>query len=90
MSANSHRDEVKVTITIFAPGAPLTYFNDGGGGGPSDFFGSEILAKSDFFGSVKDARIFLGHEKKNGIFLGWEKELRDFFWYAKESSDFFG
>ena len=32
---------------------PLTYFNDGGGGGgggPSDFFGSEILAKSDFLG----------------------------------------
>ena len=38
MSANSHRDEVKVTITIVAPGAPLTYFNDGGGG-PSDFLG---------------------------------------------------
>ena len=90
MSANSHRDEVKVAITIFTPGAPLTYFNDGGGGGPSDFFGSEILAKSDFFGSVKDARIFLGREKKNGIFLGWEKELRDFFGYAKKSSDFFG
>ena len=33
----------------------LTYFNDGGGGGgvQSDFFGSKILAKSDFFGSMK-------------------------------------
>ena len=39
---------------------PVTYFNDGGEGGcPSDFVGSEILAKSDFFGSMKDARIFL-------------------------------
>ena len=38
----------------FTPGAPLTYFNDGGRGrgGPSDFFGSEILAKSDFLGSI--------------------------------------
>ena len=35
------------------------YFNDGGGG-QSDFFGSEILAKSDFFGSLKYARNFLG------------------------------
>ena len=45
---------------ISSPGAPLTYFNDGG---PSDFFGSEILAKSDFFGSVKDVEILLGREK---------------------------
>ena len=36
----------------------------GGGGGPSDSFGSEILAKSDFLGSMKDARIFLGLQKK--------------------------
>ena len=38
------------------PGAPLTYFNDGGGG--------------DFFGSMKDAGIFLGRENNRGIFLG--------------------
>ena len=55
------------------PGAPHTYFNDGGGGGPSDFFGSEILAKSDFYGSMKDARIFFVREKKQ----------RDFFWLQK-------
>ena len=49
--------------------------------GPSDFFGSEILAKSDFFfGSMKDA----------GIFLDREEIQRDFFGYAKKSSDFFG
>ena len=31
------------------PGATLTYFNDGGSEN-SEFFGSEILAKSDFLG----------------------------------------
>ena len=50
------------------PGAPLTYFNDGGG--QKDFFGSDILAKRDFLGSMKDAGIFLGHENNRGIFLG--------------------
>ena len=39
-------------------------------GGPNDFFGSEILAKGDFFGSMKDARIFLGCEKKTEGFFG--------------------
>ena len=34
---------------------------EGGGEGPSEFFGSEILAKSDFFGSMKDVGISLGH-----------------------------
>ena len=50
------------------PGAPLTNFNDGGG--PKDFFGSHILAKRDFLGSMKDAGIFLGRENNTGIFLG--------------------
>ena len=58
-------------VNRHSPGGPLTYFNDGGG--------SEILAKGDFFGSMKDAGIFLGHEKNTGIFLGCKKELRDFF-----------
>ena len=65
------------------PGAPLTYFDNGGeeGVGPSDFFGSEILLKSDFFGSMKDAGIVLGHEKKKtrGICLGCEKRTKVFF-----------
>ena len=52
-----------------SPGALLTYYNDGGGGGPSVFFGSEILAKSDFFGSMKDTRIFLGREEKQRDFF---------------------
>ena len=43
-------------------------------GGPSDFFGSDILAQSDFFGSVKYARIFLGRKKKQRDFLGLLKK----------------
>ena len=39
-------------------------------GGPSDFFGSEILAKSDFLGSMKDAGIFLGHKREQRDFFG--------------------
>ena len=42
----------------------------GGGGGSKDFFGSDILAKKDFFGSMKDAGIFLGGENNRGIFFG--------------------
>ena len=49
--------------------------------GLSDFFGSEILAKSDLFGFIKDAGIFLGHKKKaEGFFLGCEKRTKGFFW----------
>ena len=50
-----------------------------GGGGPSYFFGSEILAKSDFFGCMKDVGIFLGREKTTGIFWGCEKRTKGFF-----------
>ena len=53
------------------PGAPLTCFNEGGGGGgPKDIFGFDILAKRDFFGSMKDAGSFLGRENNTGIFWG--------------------
>ena len=41
-----------------------------GAGGTKDFFGSDILAKRDFFGSMKDAVILLGRENNTGIFLG--------------------
>ena len=58
------------TGRVSTPGTPLTYFNDGGGGGPKDFFGSDILAKRDFLGSMKDAGIFWGRENNTGIFLG--------------------
>ena len=50
-------------------------------GGPSDYFGSEVLAQSDCFGSMKYAGIFLGRKKKNrGIFWGCGKKTMGFFW----------
>ena len=49
---------------IFCPQVPHSHIlMAGGGGSEGDCFGSEILAKSDFFGSMKNARIFRGHEK---------------------------
>ena len=47
--------------------------------GLSDFLGSEILAKSDFFGSMKDAGIFWGREKKNKDFFGLRKKDQGIF-----------
>ena len=41
-----------------------------GGGGSKGFFWSEILAKRDFFGSMKDTGNFLGCGKNTGIFWG--------------------
>ena len=38
------------------------------GGMSEGFFWSGILAKRDFFGSMNDMGIFLGHEKNTGIF----------------------
>ena len=44
-------------------------------------FGSEILAKRDFLGSMKDAGIFWGREKNTeGFFWVAKNGLRDFFW----------
>ena len=50
--------------------------------GPRDFFGSEILAQSDFLGSMKYAEIFFGVAKI---------KQRDFFWVAEKGPrDFLG
>ena len=54
-----------------SPRGPTHIFKDGKGG-LSDFFGSEILAKSDL----------LGHEKKQREFLGMLKKVV-FFWVDK-------
>ena len=62
------------------PRAPLTYFNDGGGGVRVTFLGLKFMAQSDFFGSMKDAEIFLGRKKNRGIFGGFEKRTKRFFW----------
>ena len=59
-------------------------------GGPSDFFGSEILAQSNFFGFMKDAGVFLGRKKNRGIFWVAKKGLRDYFGYAKKVVIFLG
>ena len=60
-----------------------------GGGGLSDFFGSEILAKSVWV--YERHRDFSGLRKKTeGVFWVAKKGLRDFWGYAKKSSDFFG
>ena len=57
-----------------------------------DFFESEILAKSDFLGSMKDgSRVgSMGREKNRGIFLGCDKRTKAIFGYAKKRSDFLG
>ena len=48
----------------------------GEGGDPSLFFGSKLLAKSDFFGSMKEARVFLGCIKRTkGFFWGMLKKV---------------
>ena len=52
-----------VDHNVKTPGAPLTYFIDGGGG-EGVLFGSEILAKKGFFGSIKDAGVFLVAKKQ--------------------------
>ena len=60
------------------------------GGGPSDFFGSEILAKVIFW-VYERRREFLGHEKKQRHFWRLQKKrLRDFWGYAIKRSDFWG
>ena len=62
----------------YTPGAPLTYFNDGGV--QVIFLGLKFWPKVIFLG-LKDAAIFLGRKKNNGgIFLGCEKRTKGFFW----------
>ena len=69
---------------IKIPGTPLIYLYDRGGC-PSNFFGSEIVAQSEFFGSMKHAGIFLSHKKKTeGFFWVAKQGLRDFLVYAKK------
>ena len=62
------------------PHSHILMTGGGGGGSPSDFFGSEISAKSDFFESMKDAGIFLGAKNNRGFFGGCEKRTKGFFW----------
>ena len=52
------------------PGAPFTYFNDGGGGGGVRviFLRLKFWPKVIFFGSMKRRREFLRSQKNRGIF----------------------
>ena len=62
-----------------------------GGRGPSDFFGSEILAQSDFLGVYERHWQFFGSQRKTeGFFWVVKIGLRGFLGYAEKSSDFFG
>ena len=69
-----------MTVTLLCtllvcPGALLIYFNDGGGGVPSDFLGSETLAQSDFFESI---------DERCWNFFWVTKKTRGIFWVAKK------
>ena len=55
------------------------------------FWGLKFWPKVIFFGSMKDAGIFLGHEKKGEICFGLQKkELRGFGGYVKKVVIFLG
>ena len=60
--------------------------------GPSDFFGSKILAKSDFFFWVHERcrDFFWSRKKQRDVFRLQNKGLRDIFGYAKKSSNLLG
>ena len=67
-------------IRVVVPQGPHSHIlMTGRGAGLSDFFGSEILAKSDFFGSMKDAGIFWVAKNNRGIFWGCEERTKGFF-----------
>ena len=65
----------QITNRVFCPQGPHSHIlMTGGGGGPSDFLGSEILAISDIFGSKRDAAILGGcEERTKGCFWGMPK-----------------
>ena len=44
----------------------------GEGGGQKDYCGSEILAKRDFFGSMKSAEILFGAQISTILLLVWD------------------
>ena len=62
----------RVVTDTNTPGAPLTYFNDRGV--LVIFLGLKFWPKVIFFGSMKDAKIFLGRKKNRGILFGLRKK----------------
>ena len=71
-----------MAATVWHPQGTHSHILITGGGGPSDLFGSEILAQSYFFGSMKDAEIFLGRKKRAKGFWGYAKKSSDFLWWT--------
>ena len=61
-----------LALQLQKPGFPgphsHIFLTGGGGGGPRDFVGSEILDKRDIFGSIKDVGIFWVAKKTQGFF----------------------
>ena len=48
------------------------------------FLGLTFWPKVIFFGSMKDAGIFLGHKEKQRDFFGSQRKTEGFFWVAKK------
>ena len=68
-------------MVALSPGAPLTYFNNRGGGG-----GVQVIVLGlEFWPKV----IFWVYERRQDIF-GSRKKTEEFFWVAKKVKGFFG
>ena len=65
--------DMLIQTNLRCPGAPLTYFNDGGMIRVT-FWGLKFWPKVIFFGSMKDAGIFLGRKRKTEGFFGVAKK----------------
>ena len=87
--------QVRTCIQVcFVPQGPhlLIVMTGEGGGGPSNFFGSEILAKKIFFWVYERHWDFLRSRKKKTArdFWGCEKKTKGFWGYARKVVIFWG
>ena len=74
---------------MYYPGAPLTYFNDGGV--RVIFLGLKFWPKVIFWGLWKTPGFFGVAKKTEVVFLGCKKKIKGFFLQLqKKISDFFG
>ena len=76
--------------SVSAPGSPLTYFNDGGGGFRVIFWGLKFWPKAIFWVYERRWNIFGSRKIKSGVLGGCEKRTKGFFGVMlKKSSDIF-